>query len=142
MKPAAKTLAKFVVPALLAAWASPSLATPATGPKVETSPTAGLSLGAPDLRQTLEGVEIRGNVCRAPSHATAGRVLVHVQRVGADGRTSADATATLPGALGPRDRTCSPYTVHAAWTVGPGDAIRVCADRHGHEVCALRAAGD
>jgi hypothetical protein len=142
MKPTLAIIASLSASLLLSAGVGSAAAASSPVVRIGVQPASGLTLSAPEFRQAAEGIEIHGDVCRAPSRAIAGRVEIHVLRFDASGRPVGDAVTALAGALGPRDRACAPYTVRTAWKVGPDEDIRVCADRQGHPVCAVRGAGD
>jgi hypothetical protein len=103
--------------------------------RVDIAPARGLALHRPDLFQTVDGLRIHGAVCRAGPQPVLGPVKVHVERLDQDGRVVAETSVRLASALSPRARACGFYDVGAAWSLAPGDTIRVCADVAGRSAC-------
>jgi hypothetical protein len=120
----------------------PAQAAAAPIDQVQAKAQAGLLIRPARLARTSEGAEVRGSVCRRPSHPATGRVTIHLQRRDAQGVVTDEIREPLAGALGPRDRACGFYVVQTGWSLAPGDTLGVCADRYGRRVCASPAGAD
>jgi hypothetical protein len=83
-----------------------------------------LSLGAPRLVRTAEGVSLRGAVCRAGPVRVAGRLTASLDRLNAAGGPAASQPLFLTGAASGRGPGCGYYDV----AVSEADSrLAVCA---------------
>lgn len=94
-------------------------------PTVVSTPP-GFALASPDAIQSPEGTRFHGSVCRRSINMSPTRI--RVERIDASGAVVASASRPLWG-LGGRARGCTFYDVPTDWTVGPGEHVRVCAQR-------------
>lgn len=83
-----------------------------------------LSLGAPRLVRTAEGISLRGAVCRTGPVRAAGRISASLDRLNAAGAEVSSRPLLLTGAVGGRGPGCGYYDVAVSEDAG---RLAVCA---------------